>query len=104
MGFPEEIVTFPTMLDMTVSDGELIKQYQDARQRQDAQEASSVLLTIPNYEQKIITAQYLNKIATTCQQVQRFYAEKYNPAYVVSVPEPSAQEVGDFWFQVTGTA
>ena len=34
--------------------------------------------------------------------VEKYFQARYSPAYVVSNTQPSAQENGDFWFQVTG--
>lgn len=101
MAFPSEIVTFPTMLDMSVTDGALIKQYQEAKENQDSATAASVLASIPNYQQKIISANYLNLLTNTIVDVQNFYGQRYSPAYVVSATQPAVQEATDFWFEVT---
>ena len=102
MAFPQEIVTFPTMMDMSVTDGEIIKQYQQAIENQDSALAASLLVSIPNYQQKIISANYLNSLSQTMVDVQTYYGQRYSPAYVVSATQPVNQEATDFWFEVTG--
>lgn len=102
MGFPDTLVTFPTMMDITASDGNLIALYQQAVQAQDTETAASILAQITNYDKKIITANYLNTLGQTVNDIELFYAEKYNPAYVVSDTQPIAQEPTDFWFEITG--
>lgn len=101
MAFPNEIIEFPTMLDITESDGALIAQYQSAIKEGDMETAAEILLTIPSYEQKIITANYLNSIGQTVQALESFFLDRYNPAYVVSSSQPALQHTGDFWFQLT---
>lgn len=101
MAFPNEIVTFPTMMNISSSDAEYVKAYQTARQNQDAQGASEALAAIPSYNQKMITANYLNTLATTIQDVETFFAARYSPAYIVSDTQPATQEATDFWFEVT---
>lgn len=101
MAFPDEIVTFPTMMDITESDGELVAQYQIAMQNQDMETASEILASIPDYTKKIITASYLNSIGQTVQNVETYFLERYSPAYVVSATQPIIQSVGDFWFELT---
>ena len=104
MAFPDTIVTFPTMQNITASDGDLIKQYQQAVEAKDMATAATILAQITNYDKKIITANYLNSISTTLHAVEQFYAERYNPAIVVSATQPIAQEATDFWFEITGTS
>lgn len=100
--FPSEIQTFPKMTDLTASDGELIKQYQAAMQAGNLTQAKQILGQISNGQSKIITADYLNTINDTVVAVEKYFQARYSPAYVVSNTQPSAQENGDFWFQVTG--
>ena len=54
MAFPQEIVSFPTMKDVTMSDGNLIMAYQQAIEAQDLSRAEAILHTIPEYQNKII--------------------------------------------------
>ena len=35
--------------------------------------------------------------------LQEQFAKRYSPAYVVSETQPASQEIGDYWFKVTGT-
>ena len=100
--FPSEIQTFPQMIDLTASDGALAQQYQAAMQAGNLALAKQILAQIPNNQSKIITADYLNTINDTVVAVEKYFQARYSPAYVVSNTQPSAQENGDFWFQVTG--
>ena len=99
--FPSEIQTFPQMIDLTTSDGTLSQQYQAAMQIGNLALAKQILAQIPNNQNKIITADYLNTINDTVVAVEKYFQARYSPAYVVSNTQPSLQENGDFWFQVT---
>ena len=99
--FPGAIQTFPQMIDLTASDGALAQQYQTAMQAGNLALAKQILAQIPNNQNKIITADYLNTINDTVVAVEKYFQARYSPAYVVSNTQPSAQENGDFWFQVT---
>ena len=90
------------MQDISASDGTLIAQYQAAMQIGNLALAKQILAQIPNNQNKIITADYLNTINDTVVAVEKYFQARYSPAYVVSNTQPSAQESGDFWFQVTG--
>ena len=100
--FPGATQTFPQMIDLTASDGTLAQQYQAAMQAGNLALAKQILSQIPNGQNKIITADYLNTINDTVVAVEKYFQARYSPAYVVSNTQPSAQENGDFWFQVTG--
>ena len=100
--FPSEIQTFPKMTDLTASDGELVKQYQAAMQAGNLTQAKQILGQIPNNQNKIITADYLNTINDTLVALETYFTNKYSPAYVVSNTQPINQETGDFWFEITG--
>ena len=100
--YPGTIQTFPQMIDLTASDGALAQQYQTAMQAGNFTLAQQILAQIPNNQNKIITADYLNTINDTLVAVEKYFQARYSPAYVVSNTQPSAQENGDFWFQVTG--
>ena len=100
--FPNALQTFPQMVDLAASDGTLAQQYQTAMQAGNLTLAKQILAQIPNNQSKIITADYLNTINDTVVAVEKYFQARYSPAYVVSNTQPSAQENGDFWFQVTG--
>lgn len=104
MAFPDTIVTFPTRNNITAQDGELISQFQDAIKAQDMVLANSILAQITDYSTKIITAAYLNSIASTCNALEKYYLERYSPAYVVSANQPALQQRTDFWFEITGVS
>ena len=100
--YPNSVQTFPQMIDLAASDGPLVQQYQLAMQAGNLALAQQILAQIPNSQNKIITADYLNTINDTVVAVEKYFQARYSPAYVVSNIQPSAQESGDFWFQVTG--
>lgn len=100
--FPNAIQTFPQMIDLLASDGSLVQQYQTAIQAGNLTLAQQILAQIPDSQSKIITADYLNTINDTVVAVEKYFQARYSPAYIVSNTQPSAQENGDFWFQVTG--
>ena len=99
--FPNAIQNFPQMINLIASDGALVQQYQAAMQAGNLTLAKQILDQIPNSQSKIITADYLNTINDTLVAVAKYFQVRYSPAYVVSNTQPSAQENGDFWFQVT---
>lgn len=99
--FPNSVQRFPQMLDILASDGTLIKQYQDAVNSGNLTLAKQILTQIPNNQNKIITADYLNTINDTITAVEEYFRGRYSPAYVVSESQPVAQNSSDFWFQVT---
>lgn len=100
--FPSQIQTFPNMIEITASDGVLIKQYQNAMIEGNLVLAQNILEQIPSNQSKIITADYLNTINDTIIAVQKYFNNRYSPGYIVSTTQPTNQQDGDFWFQVTG--
>ena len=109
--FPNQVQTFPQMIDASASDGTLIQQYQIAMQAGNLSLAKQILAQIPNNQSKIITADYLNTINDTVVAVEQYFRGRhhahrpgrgrYSPAYIVSEEQPAYQEATDFWFQVT---
>ena len=100
--FPEAIQTFPQMIDLIASDGTLVQQYQTAMQAGNLALAKQILAQIPNNQNKIITADYLNTINDTIVAVEQYFRGRYSPAYIVSESQPAYQEATDFWFEVIG--
>ena len=100
--FPGATQTFPQMIDLTASDGALVQQYQAAMQAGNLALAKQILSQIPNSQNKIITADYLNTINDTVVAIERYFGSRYSPAYIVSESQPAYQEATDFWFEVTG--
>lgn len=100
--FPGAIQTFPQMIDLAASDGDLARQYQAAMQVGNLTLAKQILSQIPNNQNKIITADYLNTINDTITAVEQYFSGRYSPAYIVSENQPTYQEATDFWFEVTG--
>ena len=77
--FPNQVQTFTTFLDITVSDAKLIQQYQSAMQDGDLATAQEIYAQIPNASQKIINAQKLNTIINTCEALENFYKTDVQP-------------------------
>ena len=100
--FPGAIQNFPQMIDLSASDGALVQQYQAAMQAGNLALAKQILAQIPNSQNKIITADYLNTINDTVAAVEAYFGSRYSPAYIVSTDQPAYQEATDFWFEVTG--
>ena len=100
--FPSKIQTFPQMIDLAASDGTLAQQYQAAMQAGNLALAKQILAQIPNNQNKIITADYLNTINDTVVAVEQYFQARYSPAYIVSDTQPQSQEKNDFWFEITG--
>ena len=100
--FPQQVQTFNQMQDISASDGALIAQYQIAMQAGNLALAKQILTQIPNNQNKIITADYLNTINDTVVAVEQYFSGRYSPAYIVSESQPAYQEATDFWFEVTG--
>ena len=102
--FPSQVDTFPTMLDITSDDAELVKQYQDAMEAGSYDVAQQALTQIPNGQQKIISAGLMNDILDGLTATEQYFGDRYSPAYIVSETQPTFQQATDFWFHVTGAA
>ena len=102
--FPNQIDTFPKMLDITAADAELVKEYQSAMEAGDYEKAHFVLDKIPNNQQKIISAGLMNDVLDGLTATEQYFADRYSPAYVVSDTEPQYKQATDFWFHTTGVA
>ncbi len=100
--FPDAIQTFPTMANLTSSDVDLVKNYQQAVLSNNFALAAQILASITDGNRKVITADYINTINDTIIALQTYYEERWSPAYVVSSSQPVSQEDGDFWLQVVG--
>lgn len=102
--FPNQVDTFPTMLDITAEDAELIKQYQAAMEAGSYDVAQQVLSQIPNGQRKIISAGLMNDVLDGLTATEQYFGDRYSPAYIVSETQPTYQQATDFWFHVTGEA
>ena len=100
--YPNSVQTFPQMVDLLASDGTLAQQYQAAMQAGNLALAKQILAQIPNNQNKIITADYLNTINDTVVAIEQYFRGRYSPAYIVSEAQPAYQEATDFWFEITG--
>ena len=99
--YPGSVQTFPQMIDLTASDGALAQQYLAGMQAGNLTLTKQSVARMLNKQKIIITSDYLNTVNDTVIAVEKYFQTRYSPAYVVSGTQPSAQENGDFWFQVT---
>lgn len=77
--FPNDLDTFLTYLNITATDGPLIKQYMDAMDAGNQVLANQILAQIPSASQKIIKATDLNKLTQAMLAVERFYHTDIEP-------------------------
>lgn len=71
--FPSGVDTFQQWLNITATDGPLIKQYMEAMEAGNTTLANQILSQIPSGTQKIIKANDLNKMVQALLAVERFY-------------------------------
>lgn len=102
--FPGQIDTFPTMLDITADDAELVRQYQTAMEAGSYDVAQQILTSLPDGQRKIISAGLMNDVLDGLTATETYFAKRYSPAYIVSEAKPDYQEPTDFWFHITGEA
>ena len=100
--FPNQVDTFPTMLDITADDAELVKQYQDAMEAGSYDVAQQTLAQIPNGQQKIISAGLMNDVLDGLTATEQYFGDRYSPAYIVSETQPPFQQSKNFWLHVAG--
>ena len=75
--YPNSVQTFPQMIDLSASDGALAQQYQAAMQAGNLALAKQILAQIPNNQNKIITADYLNTINDTVVAIETYFGSRY---------------------------
>lgn len=76
--FPTEIDSIPLFLDVTKNDGNLIKQFEQYMAVNDFANANNILTQIENADQKIISADRLNKLRDCIIALELFYGENIN--------------------------
>ena len=69
--FPNSIQTFPTMLNMTAGDADIVTRYQEAMQAGNLKQATSILAEMPDGDRKLIPASWLNTPCDTSVEGQR---------------------------------
>lgn len=77
--FPEQIDSIPLFLDVTGQDGELIKQFEQYMQANDFVNANIVLNKIENANQKILSAERINKLRDCIIALENFYGGEIEP-------------------------
>lgn len=98
--FPEDIQKFQTLTDITASDGEIVKRFQEAMENGDLASARRVFQEIPNGNAKIINAELLNTMNDTIVALERYYKNAFSNGYVISETQPTNQVSGDYWFKI----
>lgn len=73
--FPSQIDSIPLFLDVTNEDGDLIKQFEQYMAINDFSNANEVLKRIANVDQKIISAERLNKLRDCIIALEKFYGD-----------------------------
>ena len=97
--FPSEgIDNFIEWLDITASDGPLIKQYTEAMQSGNIPFANQILSQIPSGTRKIIKASDLNKLTQAILAVERFYKSDVKD-YILEKQAQWQQVVDRFTFR-----
>ena len=86
--------------NITAQDATLVAQYQMAMLAGDIQRANAILVTIPNYAQKIINADFLNGLIDDIGNLQKTIREAYNPSITVSPFAPTTPQINDYWWEV----
>ena len=77
--FPNAVDTYESFLDMTQADYTLVKQYQDALEKQDLSLAQQIFAQIPQATQKIISALRLNQLREAILALEKFYGTDIKP-------------------------
>lgn len=101
--FPEQVQTFVTMLNMTVTDGPAVIGYQQAMQNGDYATAQQYFSQISNGNQKFVDATKINTLIDTCIALQRFYLTDIEP-YVENKQQAWENTVNQFSYQGTYSA
>ena len=71
--FPNQIDEIPKFLDVTQKDGALLKEFEKYMQANDLTRANQVLKNIDNADQKIISAERMNKLRDCIIALENFY-------------------------------
>src|SRR5574344_823080 len=71
--FPNQIDNIPSFLDVTQSDAQLLSTFQTAMRNGDFNTANLTLQQISNYNQKIVSAERLNKLRDAILAIENFY-------------------------------
>lgn len=77
--FPQQIDVIAEFLDVTSSDSVLLNSFQDAIRAGNLTLANSILVQIPNYSQKILSAQRFNELRSAILAVEQFYGTDIQP-------------------------
>lgn len=96
--YPNNFDNFISFLNITASDGLLIKQYFQAIQNNDPALANQIFAQIPSGSQKILTANGLNKFSQCLVALERFLSDDIEP-YVTEKQIEWQQIIEDFSWQ-----
>lgn len=96
--FPTEIDNIPLFLDITSSDGDLIKQFEEYIAVNDFSNANKILNKIENADQKILSASRLNKLRDCIIALENFYQSDFSD-YIKKAEENFISTVNNFGFK-----
>lgn len=77
--FPSEIDNIPLFLDISQNDGILIKQFEAYMAANDFANANDILTQIENADQKILSAERINKLRDCILALEEFYGTEFQP-------------------------
>ena len=98
--FPDSVDTFVNYLNITATDGPLIKQYIEAMNAGNQILANQILAQIPAASQKLIKATDLNKLTQGILAVERFYNDNIQ-GYIQQAQEEWNNIINSFSYQGT---
>lgn len=96
--FPNQKDTFLSYLNISITDGAIVKSYFDAIQAGNETLANQIFATIPQGSQKILTANGLNKFSQCLVALERFYQDNVE-TYITEKQIEWQQIIEDFSWQ-----
>ena len=77
--FPQTIDVINEFLDITSEDSVLLNEFQNAIRSGNLTLANSILVQIPNYSKKVISAQRMNELRSAILAIEQFYGTDIEP-------------------------
>lgn len=77
--FPNKVDSIPLFLDVTDNDGVLLKKFEEYMSINDFTNANKILSQIENADQKIVSADKLNKLRDCILALEKFYGTDFKP-------------------------
>ena len=98
--FPQNMDQFLVYMNLTATDGQIVKQYMDAMNAGDQALANQIIATLPSATQKIINADGLNKVTQAMLAVERFYHTDIEP-YIDDLQADWLDVINQFYYAGT---